>query len=396
MSSRDIVKFLPNERVDVGDAEALQRNVLTDHRAHWMGFVFGNTATAADLRRICVPFTMSLATTSTVTITAGVGIAAELLPDNTREWGVVFGNEVQASQTLDFTGQPVQTYTVYVRYTNSPGKVGARVFWNSTTADEDVDAIETRYVVDWDVTYGTVSPGDEYIPIGTVVWDGSLLAGDITTTAHMVFEGDSTAAYAQEWGDGANDRNADRVANGVHDLYTWIQAMRRQITDIIGGGKAWYAAPVRGLDDTVYVSIPGVAFTDPAGSLTGSGTSYGGALEVDQDNNTAGWVASIQLPHGATVTEAGIAVYHTAGSETVVANLRRAPILGIDETGFSTMATMNLSTTANELEQATDVTITDAVVDNQNYAYSFFLNFNITGAANTLRIYGAWCICTFP
>lgn len=394
MSARDIVKFLPNERVDIGDAEAIQRNVLTDHRAHWLGFVFGNTTTAADLRRICVPFTMSVNTTSSVTVTAGVGIASELLPDNSREWGVIFGNEVQASQVLDFTGQPSNTYTVYVRYTNSPGKVGARVFWNSTTNDEDVDTIETRYVVDWDVTFGTSSPGDEYIPIGTVAWDGSLLAGDLVPNTHMFFEGDSGASYAQEWGDGANDRNVDRLTYGINDLYTWIHAVRRQITDIIGAGKEWYEEPVNSLDATRRVAVAGMSFTSPSGTLTA--TPSLGSIRVAQDNNTSGWVTGIQLPNGATVTEVGLAIHHTAGSQVIDGFLYRTPITGTDETDATVMANPQTTTVANDLAQGPDTTISDAVIDNENYAYALRVAFNVSGAASNLTIHGMWVICTFP
>lgn len=281
MSSRDIVKFLPNERVDVGDAEAIQRNVLTDHRAQMKSLVFGSVVTASGLRRVVTPFVISPQGTpdATADISAGVAIAAELLPDSTREYGVIFGNEVQATQTLDWTGQPSGTYGVYVRYTNSPGKVGARVFWNSTSNDEDVDAVETRYVVDWDVSYSSGgSPGDEWVYVGDVFWDGGtpgeIETADITVDPHLMFEGDAGASYAQEWGDGANDRNADRVTHGAHDLYTWVQGVRRQLSDIIGG--EWYTAITTSLNTHVADS------TDPHGAtLTQTNLEVTNLLDAD-------------------------------------------------------------------------------------------------------------------
>lgn len=262
---RDIVRFLPNERVDVGDAEAIQRNVLSDHRSQMAALLFGSETTPANLQKVIDGFTVaedSGGPSSQIEIVNGAAIAATNLPDATLEYGVIFGREVQTLQTLDFTGQPAMTYSIYIRFSDTPGKIGTRVFWNAVGNDEDVDAIETRYVTDWDVVFSTTSPGNEYIKIAQVVWDGvSIDNADISDYRDLIFEGAVDGSFAHTWGDGANDRNTARGTYGVMDLATWIAAVRRQLDDIIGGSNGWFDAVTTGLNPHTADS------TDPHGTL---------------------------------------------------------------------------------------------------------------------------------
>ena len=256
MAQRDMVRALPNERFDLGDFEALQRNVRSDLRSQLAALLFGASTTVADLKRVISYWNIeaSAPADALVTITRGTATGAEDLPDSTQEYGVLFGREAQTTQTLDFTGQPNDTYDIYVRYSATPGVPGTRVFWNATAAAEVVSAMDTRHVVDWDVVFATSSPGNEYVKIGEVVWGGSTVSsGNITLTQVSLFEGDSDNAYAHVWGDGGSDRDTNRLVNGVQDLTTWIGAMRRQIEELMDATLAtkWYETPPYTLDDAL-------------------------------------------------------------------------------------------------------------------------------------------------
>lgn len=266
---RDLVRFLPNERGDLPDFEALQRNNRSDIRSQFKSLLYGTKSAAADLKKVIAGFTVTEdggGASSQIDITNGVATGAENLPDSSLEYGTFCGPETQTTQSLDFTGQPNGTYSVYVRFSATPGTAATRVFWNATTLQEDTDVMETRYVVDWDVVYGTVSPGDEYIEIAEVVWGGvTVVNANITDKRDLFFEGEPSGGYAHNWGDGANDRNSDRKTYGVFDFYTWVHAMRRQMADVIGASpNGWYTQPPT---DLLATSNHIADSSDPHGSV---------------------------------------------------------------------------------------------------------------------------------
>ncbi len=252
--TRDLVRFLPNERVDIPDFEAVQRNTRSDYRSQWYGLLWGGLTTASFLVKVFEGFEVtedSGGASALIEIAGGTAAGGEELPDGDVEFGVIFGREVQTSQTLDFTGQPNNTYTIYVRYAMTPGVAATRVFWNATDEEEDVDVIETRNVVDWDAVYATSSPGDEWVPIAEVVWGGSTISNsNITDTRQLFFEGKVSTSYVHTWGT-SDDRQADRAEYGVTSLWRWVHAVRRQLEEIFDSalGTKWYAEPPYSLQE---------------------------------------------------------------------------------------------------------------------------------------------------
>jgi len=130
------------------------------------------------------------------------------------------------------------------------------------------------------------------------------------------------------------------------------------------------------LKGTQYLSIPGPSFlgqqsfSDDIDYDVSSGKV---TLNVDD----CVLVAPVQLPEGVTV--AGVIVYGNAGAEAETFELRRVKLL--DATN-SQMATQNINTE--------DITITNPVIDNANYAY-----FIVTSSLDIGdEIYGALIVYT--
>ena len=164
------------------------------------------------------------------------------------------------------TGKPNGTYGIWVRPSYAAGSQANRVFWDASAipGTEIVAAMDTRYEAGWDAVAELVSPGDEYQKVADVAWAGAIVnPGDITMTRNMLFEGDEDGGFADAWGDGINDRDADRGAYGVTSLATWVQAVRRQLQDMIGGGGGWYTLPPYALQDAFLHAADDV---DPHGS----------------------------------------------------------------------------------------------------------------------------------
>ncbi|MAD95941.1 MAG: hypothetical protein CMB99_01305, partial [Flavobacteriaceae bacterium] len=245
MALHDLVRFEPNERVDIPDFNAIQQNARSAIRDAFNTLAFGATGTFTE-SRVLGGWQVTQdggGPAATVDVAYGTALGMEELPDTTIEYGTALGRLLTATQTIDFTGQPNNTYGVYVRFSHTSGVTGNRIFWNADTSAEEVGTINTRNVADWDVTFSLASPGNEYFQIADVVWAGATVAtGDITHTRDMFFEGHETGGFASVWGDGGNDRNTDRGQYGARDLYTWVQAVRRQLRDVIGESQ-WYAVP---------------------------------------------------------------------------------------------------------------------------------------------------------
>ena len=252
MGARDFVRFEPNQRVDLPDFLAIQRNIRSDHRQSWSGSLFGSDlTTAAFARKLLSTWGVTEdggGPAATVDITPGNAFGLEELPDSSTDRGVIFGAlDNPGVKVLDFTGLPPATYTVWIRFVQDPASPGARVFWNDNTAAEDVDSINTRLVVDWDVTRAILTPGAEWQAIADVVWNGVTIAtADITLTRNMFFEGDEVGGFADVWG-GGSDRDLNRAVFGVQDFYTWVQAVRAQMRDIVDTTGNWFDAPATDL-----------------------------------------------------------------------------------------------------------------------------------------------------
>lgn len=263
---RDLINFFPDIRVDLPDFTAHQRNARSEARGGSLSLLYGEVTDAFAQKTFggWLVEEDSGGPSSQVEITAGRGTGLQVLPGGTNEQGVMFGAlDGPALQVIDLTGFPVNTYSIWVRFKEEPGEPGARVFWNPTGGSEEIDNIDTRLIITWDVVAATASPGVEWQEIAEVVWNGATVAnGDITHKRDMFFEGDEDGGFAQVWGDGVNDRDTDRGTYGIGDLYTWSQAVRRQLTDILGGD--WFTVPSTNLVD-LFAHINDA--TDPHGSL---------------------------------------------------------------------------------------------------------------------------------
>lgn len=240
---RDRVLFYPNERVDLGDLEAMQNNARTDLRASLSQFLMGDAPDTYALTQWLVE--QEIVPTSTVKVTRGTALGAELRddPDGTVEFGVPFGAEGVSTLHPSFVGLPAATYGIYVRFLHVSGSSGTRRFYNPGTELEESQGVDTRDVAGWEAAVSASSPGDEWHKVASVVWGGAtVVTANISGVANYFFEGSDAANFVDFWGDGVNDRNTDRAAYGIGDLYTWVQAVRRQLNDIIGG-VGWYSEP---------------------------------------------------------------------------------------------------------------------------------------------------------
>lgn len=252
---RDFVRFLPNQRVDLPDFVAIQTNARTDTRSSFLHLLFARNRTDTRVKKILGGFQCTEdggGPSSIVEVNRGGATGFEILDTGAEDKGAFFGLDGPSVQNIDFTGRPASTYTIFVRFVQDQGELGARVFWNDNTQAEDVDSIDTRLIVSWDVRAETASPGSEWQRVADVVWNGvSISNGDITHRRRMFFEGDEDGGFAHEWGDGVNDRDADRGQHGVHDLYDFVHMVRRQFEEIMGGGQKYYEIPAINLADHI-------------------------------------------------------------------------------------------------------------------------------------------------
>jgi hypothetical protein len=157
-------------------------------------------------------------------------------------------------------------YDLFIRRVYDPSAAQNRAFWNETTATEYLDTVETSSSPTFEL-YAAVhpaAPGANWTKIAEVLDNGAhvgaILTTDITPKRRYFFEaleapiGPYVYAPDAVWGDGALDRSPLRGVNGIHDLYTFIHFVRRQLADILGASC---------------VALAGTVFpwTDPDGAL---------------------------------------------------------------------------------------------------------------------------------
>lgn len=286
---RDQVRYEAGERLDKPDVEAAQLNARSDIRAHVQTLVTG-TATGPNAQPILGGWSCSIfgGANQYLNVNAGTAFLSEILADGTNEYGVAAGvTTTTAAQVLDFTGRPDGAYTVYIRFSHAAGELGTRVFWNAGTAQEDLQAINTRQVARWTprAELGGVPPAADYVAIATVTSTAGALSA-LVMIRNLMFEGQEAAGpvYTAGWGDGVNDRNVDRGTYGLTHLFGWAQAVIRQIKDIIGAANGWYDAIPGGGLTGILASLNAHTgdSSDPHGAsmtLTGD-LDIGGGLDV--------------------------------------------------------------------------------------------------------------------
>lgn len=250
--SRDMVNWNSNQRADIGDVKAQQRNQRSDLRRTIENLFFAINSNGRQKIYTGFGVTPNSPADGGVNVARGLAIGGEVLEDETYERGVVYGGDTVTSKALDFSSLGAATYGIWVRFSHDPGEPGIRVFYNPNTRAEEAQTVNTRLVHDWDATIASVSPGDEWQKIASVVWDGvSIDLADIANAKDMFFEGDAAASYAHEWGDGLNDRSADRGNFGIGSIWKWVHAVRRQIEEIFDDalGTKWYETPPSNLQE---------------------------------------------------------------------------------------------------------------------------------------------------
>ena len=160
-SPRDLVRTEQNQRLDQPELDAIQRNARSDVYASLFQLLMD--ATDASQMRVLGGFKVSEdsgGASALVEIAVGRALGAIEMDDGTTvEYGLVGGDEVAATQTLDFTGQPANTYGVYVAFEFLAADTNSRVFYQPPTDDEVVASIDTRRTWKTTFQYGTISPG---------------------------------------------------------------------------------------------------------------------------------------------------------------------------------------------------------------------------------------------
>lgn len=255
----DKVLFHPNERVDLVDVEhmsdsiagelnRLSRGLLGDYETIVSGFFYSLPGAGPNY--------------TTMQINAGVA----LLTAEDADYGqLITDDATPSSQTVSFAGLPAATLGVWIRFNYVDGEQGNRAFWDPDAVAETVQSVNTRKVADWDVQVSAMSPGDEWLRIFSVAWDGtSLHTSVITDKRRLLFEGvseaqylgaapviqNAAAAFATNWG-GGTDRNSDRGQYPITNLHDFVRAMLQKLEDIQGVSARWFEAPAVALDGKV-------------------------------------------------------------------------------------------------------------------------------------------------
>ncbi|NNL48276.1 MAG: hypothetical protein HKO76_07910, partial [Acidimicrobiia bacterium] len=241
----ELIRWKSNERVGLPDQEAMSDLLLEEMIREKGELVLRDTQGA----RVFGGFLLTDLGAGLARLDQGRAVM-KVLKDQVESHGFFLGLQSPTSYQLDFSGAADDTYDVYIRAAYTDATFENRVFWSPSASAEVVDYTATRQRVTWEATYvadSAASPGSEWVR----VWSVTVASGAITGTTDrrpFYFEGDPVTTFGLQWGDGATDRNADRASYGAQDRWTWDQAVRRQIADIIGSPVGahtfWPVAPI--------------------------------------------------------------------------------------------------------------------------------------------------------
>lgn len=238
----ELIRWTANERVGIPDQEAMTDLVAEELRRRTDGMLLRSV----DGAQVLGGFGLTSLGAGLARLDYGRAILP-VVKEQVETQGFFLGLQSPTSYQLDFSGAADDTYDVYIRAVYTDGTFENRVFWDPGSSAEFVDYVATRQVPTWEATYaadGAPSPGSEWVRL----WSVNVASGLITGTTDrrpFFFEGEADGSYGHLWGDGANDRNADRATYGVQDRWTWDQGVRRQLADIIGapvGSHGWWSA----------------------------------------------------------------------------------------------------------------------------------------------------------
>jgi hypothetical protein len=253
----NLVKLWSDERLDLPDAE-MATGLLDMFDGMRQSRVWTlpegrNGGGAATECRILDGFDIPTALPSaTLTLNRGSAIA-KLIERGTLYFGLLAGEEGEASQVVDVSALPNDTYAVYVRFVFTDADSENRVFWDPS-GTEYVGHVASRREMIWSYqavsTSAPVPSGGDWIKVAEL----TVAAGVCSAVAdyrHFYFEGDAVTGAGQwqaEWGT-ANDRNADRALYGVKDWHGFAQYCRTQFQTVMGLGYTWYGIPDPDLTD---------------------------------------------------------------------------------------------------------------------------------------------------
>jgi len=330
------IRWYPNERVQLADFElATGKLVMQDMARSVRSLVLprgrSTTGAAASEARVLSGFA--------ATVVGGLGVGSSLLiaagsavlgyvEDGAYHFGVVHGDLLPADATIDFSGASLDDYNVFARFIQSDAEQANRVFWNAAGLPpaEEIDTVNTQKVGTWEITsqVSTLAPpgNGEWFRICRVTVAAGPVISVLNDLRHFFFEGSAATSdgpYEQEWGDGTNDRNADRAAYGIGDLHMWAQLVRRQLTDIIGTAH-FTLAPTSLVEMVVghYGTSAGVDAGKHTDIVFGGGTARWWGLETfagggaGGDDNLA--IKALSSPNTAQVD----VVFNDAGDDTRV------------------------------------------------------------------------------
>lgn len=291
----DLPKFHPNERVDLGDVEFLSSGQLGEFQRLFTSLIAGEAT-----KRIIDGFTFTVQSATVLQIALGKAVLVENRNAALRYGQLTGGGsptEGPTAQNVSFSGLPVTTHGVYVRFVYGDGTVANRAFWDTVANVEQIQAVSTRKVAGWQVMVAQNNPGDEWYKVVDVEWNGTNLAtSTLTDRRAFLFEGpaDSTPqTFRPSWG-GGSDRNADRATHGVKTLERFASAVLKKIEEIQSDTPAtrWWTAPVEPLDKKVSrfgdATMAGNYLPDASGrDLGASGFRWDAFLaDVDVQNVT--------------------------------------------------------------------------------------------------------------
>lgn len=245
-----IVRFAPNERVDMPDMTAVSFLPLSEFRRTFRGAIVGD-----DTPRIINGFKVEANSPNdagvTVTLDPGGGgwPAHAVLAEDTTFGQLVGGiddqgsTEGNATYPVDFTGEPAATYVVEMRFVYVDGDTQNRAFINQVTKIESTQQTETRYLPTLEVQLAPAPTGAEWVTLAEVVWGGATISSvDITDMRVFALEGTAGAFTASAWGGAGGqpdfDRSTFRADVGLNAIWPAIRACMRQIQDLKGFSAA--------------------------------------------------------------------------------------------------------------------------------------------------------------
>jgi hypothetical protein len=240
------------ERIDQPDFEhAAEESQLAGLTQLGETFIVGSDA--GQKNYVLSGFKVTNPSANNLEISIGSGILSWKDQGNV-EHGVMIDMTTARTVGLSTTlaGAGATTYGVYVSFNLQDAQQENRNFWNALAATpvEVTRQIATRRVDSLEVNIKASSPGTEWMHIADIV-PGSLTAPGVGSTTGITdkrvfyFEGAVVNTYSpdNDWGDGTNDRNADRSTYGIKGLRTFVRAIQRQLKDIIGASSGnWFSS----------------------------------------------------------------------------------------------------------------------------------------------------------